>query len=88
MQPTASVVTRDFGADDGIRTRDPHLGKAVETVRPVLFGPVSWAFVRTVVRPDPLNPLCSRALYLTFGVDVTFVDRRQQRAEERCWKQR
>jgi hypothetical protein len=24
---------------------------------------VSWAFVRAVVRPDPQNPPCSRALY-------------------------
>ena len=27
-QFTASAVTRNFGADDGTRTRDPHLGKA------------------------------------------------------------
>jgi len=30
-----------FGADDGIRTRDPHLGKVLESVRSVLCGPVS-----------------------------------------------
>ena len=32
-----------FGADDGIRTRDPHLGKVLESVRPVLPRPSTWA---------------------------------------------
>ena len=45
-----------LGADDGIRTRDPHLGKAARAVRLVLLRPLSWAFVRLVVRPDPPNP--------------------------------
>ena len=29
MQSTPGVMTRDFGADDGTRTRDPHLGKVM-----------------------------------------------------------
>jgi len=31
------------GADDGIRTRDPHLGKAMGTVQPVGPFPLSCA---------------------------------------------
>ena len=31
------------GADDGIRTRDPHLGKVMESVHPVLLRPSTWA---------------------------------------------
>ena len=36
-----------IGADDGIRTRDPHLGKVTKRVRCVLMGPVSCEFVRS-----------------------------------------
>ena len=57
--------SQDLGADDGTRTRDPHLGKAVEAVHLVLLKPFTWAFVRLVVRPGPLNPPCSRAVYFS-----------------------
>ena len=36
-----------IGADDGIRTRDPHLGKVTKRVRCVRMGPVSCEFVRS-----------------------------------------
>jgi len=52
-----------LGTDDGIRTRDPHLGKAARAVRLVLLSPVTWPFVRPVVRPDRRNPPCSRTVY-------------------------
>jgi hypothetical protein len=36
--------TRDFvGAEDGIRTRDPQLGKVFEIVHGVLASPLNWA---------------------------------------------
>jgi hypothetical protein len=37
-----------FGADDGIRTRDPHLGKVAELVFPVLDGLAQCGFVYPV----------------------------------------
>ena len=52
-----------LGADDGIRTRDPHLGKAAKAVHLVLIRPVNWSFVRAVVRSDRPHPACSRAVY-------------------------
>ena len=35
--------TTVFGADDGIRTRDPHLGKVSESVHLVLLCPWTWS---------------------------------------------
>jgi hypothetical protein len=49
-QATVSAVTRVFGADDGIRTRDPHLGKAAAAVHVVTLVPVTCGFIRLVVR--------------------------------------
>ena len=40
--PRTSVTWTFFGADDGIRTRDPHLGKVLESVHPVLLRPSTW----------------------------------------------
>ena len=37
--PRTSLTWTFFGADDGIRTRDPHLGKVLESVHPVLLLP-------------------------------------------------
>ena len=51
------VRSPEIGADDGIRTRDPHLGKVVlyqlSHVRaaPILPGPY-----RTPVEPNPASP--------------------------------
>ena len=41
--PRTAVTWTFFGADDGIRTRDPHLGKVLESVHPVLLRPSTWA---------------------------------------------
>ena len=41
--PRTAVTWTFFGADDGIRTRDPHLGKVMESVHPVLLRPSTWA---------------------------------------------
>ena len=40
---TDLALTRDFdGPEDGIRTRDPHLGKVMVFVRGVQPSPLSW----------------------------------------------
>jgi hypothetical protein len=44
-QATVSAVTRVFGADDGTRTRDPHLGKAASGVHDVRSRIVVCGFV-------------------------------------------
>src|ERR1700694_4502453 len=59
-----------LGADDGIRTRDPHLGKVRKVVQGVRFRLLRWAFVHLVVRPVRSYPLCSRAVYLGLVVLV------------------
>ena len=48
-----------LGADDGIRTRDPHLGKEMETVRPLLLQSAEKALVRRLVRPVRRSRLLS-----------------------------
>jgi hypothetical protein len=47
--PPSGAATRPgtIGADDGIRTRDPHLGKVTKRVRCVRMGPVCCEFVRS-----------------------------------------
>ena len=49
-QATVSAVTRVLGADDGIRTRDPHLGKAASGVHGVRSRTVSCDFVLQVLQ--------------------------------------
>src|SRR6202034_3801841 len=39
---------QNFGAEDGIRTRDPHLGKVAEPVYRVLFSPLAFGIVQPV----------------------------------------
>ena len=58
------VVSLTPGADDGIRTRDPHLGKVPIGLQPVFSRLLTWGFVRSVVRPGTPLPLCRRAVYL------------------------
>src|ERR1039458_1454821 len=41
--PDLPFYLRFLGADDGIRTRDPHLGKVMRIVRTVLAGPLTRA---------------------------------------------
>jgi hypothetical protein len=38
-----------FGADDGIRTRDPHLGKMMRIVQRLRFTLMTWACVHDIV---------------------------------------
>ena len=44
------VVSLTHGADDGIRTRDPHLGKVPQRLHVVCSTLLTWAFVHPVVR--------------------------------------
>jgi hypothetical protein len=37
------LIGQFLGAEDGIRTRDPHLGKVFEFVHGVLASPLSWS---------------------------------------------
>jgi hypothetical protein len=49
-----AIVTADLGgscgADDGTRTRDPHLGKAAAAVHDVTIVPVTCGLIQLVVR--------------------------------------
>ena len=60
-----------FGADDGIRTRDPNVGNVVNAVQPGLAGAATWGLVQPVVRSVRLFPPCSRALYFGSGPSTT-----------------
>jgi hypothetical protein len=46
------LVSLTLGAEDGIRTRDPNLGKVAEIVRTVLSGPLACSSVRPVSSPS------------------------------------
>jgi hypothetical protein len=61
--PKTGPDLRFRGADDGIRTRDPHLGKAAERVYVVTPRAMTCGSVRPVVRRDAVFPPCRRALY-------------------------
>jgi hypothetical protein len=53
----------DFGADDGIRTRDPQLGKVVVFVPGVLLDPIGvWFRLPSFRYVQPIRR-CSRAIY-------------------------
>ena len=55
--PREQAESKTNGADDGIRTRDPHLGNVKRTVRRVRPSPLTWAPVRQFVRPArPVRP--------------------------------
>src|SRR6185437_13571769 len=55
--------SRPDGAEDGIRTRDPHLGKVFEFVYGVQASPLSWRPVHgTSTKSAPTQPRC-RAIY-------------------------
>ena len=49
-EPTCCSRPSRAGADDGIRTRDPHLGKVTGTVRRVVPSALTWSPVRDSVR--------------------------------------
>ncbi len=57
-------LTCSFGADDGIRTRDPHLGKVTIRLQAVWSNALTGGFVRSVVRPVTSLPPCRRPVYL------------------------
>jgi len=59
--PGTASDLRFAGADDGIRTRDPNLGKVELAVPRVGCRPLTCASVRGVVRRMAPNPPCSRA---------------------------
>ena len=59
MEPAApkGLLTRSFsGADDEIRTRDPHLGNVVGSFRPARSSTQETVPVRLIFRPVPLSP--------------------------------
>jgi hypothetical protein len=56
-------MTRNYGADDGIRTRDPHLGKVALRVSLGAQRVVICASVRQPVRQSRRFLPCRRALY-------------------------
>jgi hypothetical protein len=60
---TSSAKTATFGADDGIRTRYPHLGNAMKLVQAVTANVVAWCRVGPVVRCVHPVTSCRRALY-------------------------
>jgi hypothetical protein len=53
------------GADDGTRTRDPHLGKkkVIALVRPVPPSHLMWCSVHGFFHPVVLNPCRSGLVY-------------------------
>jgi len=51
------------GADDGIRTRDPHLGKVRRSVQLVRSRVVTWTSVGKAVRLVHLVAACCRPVY-------------------------
>jgi hypothetical protein len=54
----------DFlGADDGIRTRDPHLGKVILFVQGVHPSPMDCVSVQPVSTESASDPACCRAVY-------------------------
>jgi hypothetical protein len=54
-------------AEDGIRTRDPHLGKVFEFVHGVMASPPTWPPVYgTSTESARIRPCC-RAVY--YGID-------------------
>ena len=58
------------GADDGIRTRDPNLGKAKQGVRLTAPRALTCASVQPVVRQDGGFPPCGRPRYTTTSNDT------------------
>src|ERR1700691_4457206 len=50
-------------AEDGIRTRDPHLGKVIEFVYGVLGCPLSWRPVYGPSTESTRTQPCCRAVY-------------------------
>ena len=61
--PVYPERTTRHRADDGTRTRDPHLGKVPKDVQLVPSSPLTCGSVRGVLRPMALFPPRSRALY-------------------------
>jgi hypothetical protein len=59
-------LTCYVGAEDGIRTRDPHLGKVFELVHSVLASPPSWPPVYGMSSESARIQPCCRAVY--YGV--------------------
>ncbi len=52
-----TLTRRYMGADDGIRTHDPHLGNVKRTVRALRPSALTWSPVRLFVRPvRPVRP--------------------------------
>ena len=50
------LIRTSIGADDGIRTRDPHLGKVVVPVRLLRPRPLTWSPVRRFVSAQAAQP--------------------------------
>ena len=55
------------GAEDGIRTRDPHLGKVFEFVHGVLASPLNWPPVCGTSSESARIQPCCRAIYYEVG---------------------
>ena len=62
-----SPLTCSDGAEDGIRTRDPHLGKVFEFVHGVLVTPPSWPPVYGRSTESARIRPCCRAVYYEVG---------------------
>ena len=64
MACSCHILTKSaFGADDGIRTRDPHLGKMIGNVQVDRYKSLACAPVRRVVHCIHLIGACRIALY-------------------------
>jgi len=61
--PDLLPLTCYVGAEDGIRTRDPHLGKVFEIVHGVLAGLLNWLPVYRTSTESAGNQPCCRAVY-------------------------
>jgi hypothetical protein len=65
---SALVSVRVLGADDGIRTRDPHLGKVPrEALRTCIDEPI-WSLSRAFT--FPCNPALSRRFSVVDGTSM------------------
>ena len=61
---TRTATTWTFsGADDGIRTRDPHLGRVILFVHRVRPSPLACESVHPVSIESAQIPACCRAVY-------------------------
>jgi hypothetical protein len=69
------VLSLTPSTPNGVRTRDPHLGKVMNRLHVMCSTQLTWAFVHWLVRPAPPIPPCCRPVY--HGNRMTLIGRLQ-----------